>query len=72
MKLLGDDSKLLKADDVAALLMTSRDHVYRMSRRLDWWLFAIRISRRNLRFREAGLKKWIARQGNLNPREARR
>jgi predicted DNA-binding transcriptional regulator AlpA len=65
-----DESKLLKVDDVAAMLMTSRDNVYRMSRRQDWRPFAVRISRRNLRFREAGLKKWIAQRADLNSWEA--
>lgn len=66
-----DDSKLLNVDDVATLLGTTRGAVYRLSRRQDWRLFAVRISRKNLRFREAGLKKWITQRANLHSWEAR-
>jgi len=65
-----DDSKMLKVEEVADLLKTTREAVYRLSRRQDWRPFAVRISRKHLRFREAGLQKWIAREANLNPWEA--
>ena len=61
-----DDSTLLKVDDVATLLNTPRRTVYVMSRRQDWQPFTVRLSRRHLRFREAGLRKWITQRANLN------
>lgn len=67
-----DDSKLLKVDEVAALLGTARVAVYRLSQRQDWLPFVVRISRRTLRFREAGLKKWITQRANLKSWEAHR
>lgn len=67
-----DDSKLLKVEDVAAILGTTRVAVYRLSRRRDWLPFAVRISRKNLRFREAGLKQWITQRANMNSWEAHR
>ena len=65
-----DDSKMLKVDEVAALLNTQRRTVYAMSRRQDWRSFAVRLSRKHLRFRESGLRKWIALRANLNSWEA--
>jgi len=65
-----DDSTLLKVDEVAALLNTPRRTVYVMSRRQDWRSFTVRLSRKHLRFRESGLKKWITRRENLNSWEA--
>jgi excisionase family DNA binding protein len=67
-----DDSKMLKVDEVAALLNTPRRTVYDMSRRQDWRAFTVRLSRRHLRFRESGLRKWIAQRANLNSWEAHR
>src|SRR5689334_20629351 len=46
-----DDSKMLKVDEVAALLNTPRRTVYVMSRRRDWRPFTVRLSRKHLRFR---------------------
>lgn len=65
-----DDSKMLDVEDVAGLLKATRQAVYRLSRRQDWRPFTVRISRKNLRFREAGLRKWITRRANLNSWEA--
>ena len=67
-----DDSKLLKVDEVAALLGATRVTVYRLSRRRDWLPFAVRISRKNRRFREAGLRQWITKRANLSSWEAHR
>jgi predicted DNA-binding transcriptional regulator AlpA len=67
-----DESPLLHASDVAVMLNTTRSAVYRLSQRADWRPFAIRISRRNLRFREAGLKRWLAARANLKSWEAHR
>jgi predicted DNA-binding transcriptional regulator AlpA len=67
-----DDSKLLKVNEVAALLNTPRRTVYVMSRRQDWRPFTVRISRKHLRFREAGLRKWITQRAGLNAWEAHR
>jgi hypothetical protein len=47
-----DDSKMLKVEEVAAILNTGRRTVYAMSRRQDWRHFTIRLSRKHLRFRE--------------------
>ena len=66
-----DDSTMLSVDDVAALLKASRRTVYTLSRRQEWRAFTVRVSRRCLRFREAGLKKWITQRANLNSWEAR-
>lgn len=66
-----DDSTLLKVDDVAVLLNTPRRTVYVMSRRQDWRPFTVRLSRKHLRFREAGLRRWIAQRAYLNSWEAR-
>lgn len=54
-----DDSVMLSVDDVATLLRASRRAIYGLSRRVDWRSFTVRVSRRCLRFREAGLKKWL-------------
>jgi excisionase family DNA binding protein len=67
-----DDSQMLNVDEVAALLKTTRETIYKLSRQQDWLPFTIRISRKHLRFREAGLQKWIARRANLNSWEAHR
>jgi excisionase family DNA binding protein len=67
-----DDSKMLTVDEVAALLNTPRRTVYVMSRRQDWRPFTVRLSRKHLRFREAGLRKWITQRANLNSWEAHR
>jgi len=67
-----DDSKMLRVDEVAALLNTPRRTVYVMSRRQDWRPFAVRLSRKHLRFREAGLRKWITQRAGLNSWEAQR
>ncbi len=65
-----DDSALLSVDDVATLLKASRRTVYTLSRRQDWRSFTVRVSRRCLRFREAGLRKWLTQRANLNSWEA--
>lgn len=67
-----DDPQMLKVEEVAALLRTTREGVYRLSRRRDWLPFTVRISRKHIRFREAGLRKWIAQRANLSPWEAHR
>jgi predicted DNA-binding transcriptional regulator AlpA len=67
-----DASKLLKVDAVAALLGTAPRAIYSMSQRQDWRPFTVRLSRRHLRFDEAGLRKWIAQRANLNSWEAHR
>lgn len=67
-----DESKLLKVDEVAALLGTARRVVYRLSKRQDWRPFTVRLSLKHLRFREAGLKRWITQRANLASWEAHR
>jgi predicted DNA-binding transcriptional regulator AlpA len=67
-----DASKLLKVDDVAALLGTAPRAIYSMSQRQDWRPFTVRLSRRHLRFDEAGLRRWIAQRADPNSWEARR
>jgi len=67
-----DDSAMLCVEDVAALLKSSRRAVYTLSRRQDWRSFTVRVTRKCLRFREAGLKKWITQRANPTSSENRR
>ena len=52
-----DKESLLTPDDAANLLGVNRRWLYRHANTLP---FARRISRKNLRFSEAGLRRWIA------------
>src|SRR6266542_4052549 len=48
---------LLTADEAAALMGVNRRWLYRHAAKLP---FTRRISRKNLRFLEAGLRRWLA------------
>ena len=54
---LGEQDRLLTANDVAERLGCSVDWVYRQAKR---WPFSKPLGRKTLRFSEAGLNKWIA------------
>jgi len=51
--------RLLTAGEVAARLHCSKQHVYREAPR---WPFTRKLAPRVLRFSEAGLERWLARQ----------
>ena len=53
----GDKDTLLSSGQAAALMGVSRQWLYRHAEKLP---FTRRISRKNLRFSEAGLRRWIA------------
>jgi predicted DNA-binding transcriptional regulator AlpA len=56
-KTSGTEKDTLNADQAAALIGVDRRWLYRHAAKLP---FAHRISRKNLRFSEAGLRRWIA------------
>ena len=51
-----DNDRLLTAEDVAGRLGRSVDWVYRQSKH---WPFTRRLTRRTVRFSEAGLTRWL-------------
>jgi hypothetical protein len=50
----------LTADEVAALLKTTRGAVYSMARRREWAPFCARANRRTLRISQRGLEHWLS------------
>lgn len=58
-----EGDRLLTAEDVAGRLNRSVAWVYRQSRH---WPFARRLSRRTLRFSEAGLHRFLAARGRAD------
>jgi len=52
-----EKEKLLTADETAALMVVKKEWLYRHSKYLP---FTRRLSRKNIRFNEAGLKRWLA------------
>jgi predicted DNA-binding transcriptional regulator AlpA len=56
---------MLSPDEVGALLGIPREQVWRYSRRRSWQKFTRRVSRKCVRFDEAGLRAWLATQGTV-------
>jgi hypothetical protein len=59
-----EGDQLLTAEDVAERLQRSVDWVYRQARH---WPFTRRLTRRTLRFSEAGLQRFLAQRRSLTP-----
>jgi predicted DNA-binding transcriptional regulator AlpA len=58
-----DSDRLLSAADVAGRLGRSIDWVYRQAKH---WPFTRRLTRRTVRFSEAGLLRWLATRRSVN------
>ena len=58
-----ESDRLLKAEEVAEQLRRSVDWVYRHAKH---WPFTRRLTRRTMRFSEAGLRHWLAAQKGVN------
>ena len=52
-----EPDRLLNPDELAAILNTNKSWVYRNANTLP---FTVRVSRKQLRFSEAGLRRWMA------------
>ena len=58
--------RLLTVEQAAELTQMSRRALYNAARRVEWKPFVFRINARTLRFREAGLRRWITSQARRN------
>lgn len=56
-----NDEEYLTPDQVATMLHKPRHSVYGLARRADWKPFVVRLNKKTLRFRKAGLLRLIAR-----------
>ena len=57
-----EKERLLTPDEAAALIGVDKKWLYRHSKQLP---FIRRLSKKNIRFNEAGLKRWLARENSV-------
>ena len=57
-----EEDRLLTPDDVASVLKKPRRAIYSLARRADWQSFVVKVNRKTLRFRESGLRRWLAKR----------